>query len=100
MGILGFLVQVGTACWVVYLGYVFDLNFIILLLAPLGFIFGHVIKTNARSSSKKNERGFNAISGFFSGYFVGLVAVAIFFGIGYGLFHILEMRPAEGVGRY
>ena len=100
MGFFGFLLQLLTAIWVVYLGFVFDLNYIILALAPFGFIFGHLIKTNARSSSKRRERGFNAITSFFSGYLVGLIAVAILFGVGYGLFHILEMRPPEGTGRY
>jgi hypothetical protein len=99
MGILGFFIQLGTAGFAVYLGYTFQLNYIYLLLCPFGFIFGQLMR-HSTGRSKRREKGLSAISAFISGYFVGLVAVAIFFGIGFGLMHILDMRPEEGVGRY
>ena len=100
MGILGLIIQLGTAIFVCYLGYTVELNYIALLVSPLGFIFGQLMRSRSQSSSRRREKGFNAIKAFISAYLTGLLAVAIFFGIGYGIMHILELRPAEGVGRY
>lgn len=99
MKLLGFFIQLGTAGLAAYMGYIFQLNFIYLLLCPFGFIFGQLMR-HSSGRSKRREKGLSAISAFISGYLVGLVAVAIFFGIGFGVMHILELRPAEGVGRY
>jgi hypothetical protein len=99
MGFVGLLLQLSIAGLVGYMGYTFQLNFAVLLICPLGLIIGQLMRTRSRSSGRR-ERGMNAISAFIAGYLTGLVAVAIFFGVGYGLMHILDLRPAEGVGRY
>ena len=97
MGILGLIVQLLTAVFAFYLGLTFQLNPVFLLVCPLGFIVGHLMRRSTGASSKNREHGIGAL---ISSYLVGLVLVAIFFGIGYGVMHILDLRPAEGVGRY
>ncbi|NDV61618.1 hypothetical protein G0Q06_04065 [Puniceicoccales bacterium CK1056] len=90
MKTLGFLIQLATAGLMGYLGYIFFLNLAIFPVAAFGILFGHIMRRNAKLG----------ISDFFSGYFVALLLCVVFFGVGYGMMHILDLRPAEGVGRY
>lgn len=90
MKTLGFLVQLATAGLMGYFGYIFFLNYAIFPIAAFGILFGHIMRRNAKL-------GF---TDFISGYLVALLLCVVFFGIGFGLMHILDLRPAEGVGRY
>lgn len=90
MKTLGFFVQLATAGLMGYLGFIVYLNFVIFPIAAFGFLFGHIMRRNARLT----------FADFISGYLVALLLCAVFFGVGYGLMHILNLRPAEGIGRY
>jgi hypothetical protein len=90
MKTLGLLIQLATAGAMGYFGFIFHLNYAIFPIAAFGILFGHMMRRNARMS----------FTDFLSGYLVGLILCVIFFGVGYGLMHILDLRPAEGVGRY
>lgn len=90
MKTLGFLIQLATAGFMGYLGYIFHLNYAVFPIAAFGFLFGHMMRRHTRF-------GF---TDFISGYLVALILCVVFFGVGYGLMHILDLRPAEGVGRY
>ena len=99
MGFIGLLLQIATAGIVIYMGYEFRLDYILLLLSPLGFMLGAWMRRLSKSGSQR--RGFTQfISDVFSGYIVSLVIVAVLFGAGFALFHVLEQRPAEGTGRW
>ena len=100
MGLLGFLLQLGTALYVMYLGYNFEINYVYLLVAPLGFLFGHMVRKSNHSLSYWAGKGGGVLSGIIKSYLTGLVLTAIFFGLGYGIMHVMMFEPAEGVGRY
>lgn len=102
MSFLGFLVQLATALYLVYSGYGYqgssmELNGAIVLVCPLLFMFGSAVRHNAKSSGRAGFIG--AIKMIVSGYILGLVLSAVFFGLGMGLMHILELSPEEGSGR-
>ena len=99
MGILGFLIQLATAAYLGYLGYTVQLNYILILISPLGFIIGSVMRKSANRSSKSGGGFFTFLTDLLSGYVVGLVIAAACWGAGYGLMHVLGMRPPPGTGR-
>ena len=101
MTMMGFLLQIATAGALGYIGYYQYWEFYpYFFLAPLALMLGQWMRRHSSRSSKKKRGFFQSIGDLFSGYFFGLVATAIFLGIGFGLLHILEMRPPEGAGRF
>ena len=101
MTLLGFILQLGTAAYMVYLGYTFQYeNYYIFLAAPLVFMLGQWMRRlSSRSNTRRQRRSFfQVISDLISGYIVGLVAVAVLFGIGYATMHVLDKRPPPGTG--
>ena len=104
MKFLGFVLQSIIAVFLIYRGcfhqeWTHELNLALILGAPIMLMFGTAIKQNERSSNL--PRGFFAmIKYLIVSYIVGVILAVIFFGIGIGLYHILDLRPAEGVGRY
>jgi hypothetical protein len=90
MKTLGLLLQIATAGLMIYFGLTFFLNYAIFPIAAFGILFGHMMRRNARMG----------LTDFASAYLVAVILCVIFFGVGFGLMHILDLRPAEGVGRY
>lgn len=102
MPFLGFLVQLATALYLIYLGHGYqnasmEFNGAVVLLSPLLFMFGSAVRHNAKTSGRAGFIG--AIKMIVSGYILGLVLSAVFFGLGMGLMHILELSPEAGSGR-
>ena len=103
MSFLGFIVQSMIALFLVYKGYYYEQSSMemtgaLILACPILFMIGSAIRHNAKS---KNRLGFfGAIKLVIVSYGTGLVLSAIFFGIGIGLQHLLELRPPPGTGRY
>ncbi|MGC9451330.1 MAG: hypothetical protein ACP5I4_07780 [Oceanipulchritudo sp.] len=100
MPLLGLLVQLGTIGFLVYLGYTVQLNYILILISPLGLIIGHLMRKTKDRSSKRGGGFLNFVTDLVSAYIVGLVIAVVCFGVGYALLHILDLRPEEGIGRY
>ena len=100
MGFLALVVQAMTAIFAAYLGFTSQFNIVFLLVCPMGFVFGHLMKRSTGASVQHHEHGLGAIRALVSSYLIGLLLVAIFFGVGYGIMHVLQFKPAEGVGRY
>ena len=101
MTLLGFILQIGTAAYMVYLGYTVQYeNYYIFLAAPLVMMLGQWMrKLSSRANSRRPRRSFFQVIGdIISGYIVGLVAVAVFFAIGYATMHVLAKRPPPGTG--
>ena len=82
--------QMATASVMGYLGYIVYFNIAVFPVAAFGILFGHIMRRNARMR----------FTDFLSGYIVALLLCAVFFGVGFGLLHILGLRPEEGIGRY
>jgi hypothetical protein len=102
MSFLGFLVQFATALYLIYSGYGYqhasmELNGAIVLLCPLLFMFGSAVRHNAKTSGRAGFLG--AIKMILTGYIMGLILSAVFFGLGMGLMHVLELSPEPGSGR-
>ena len=76
------------------------MNYYILLISPLGFIIGGMMRKSSGSSSNAKGGFFERISGFFTSYIIYLVIAALCFGAGYAIMHVLDKRPPEGIGRY
>ncbi len=100
MGFLGFLLQLAIAGYVAYMGYNFEVHYLFLALAPLGFMIGHMVRKTNSKQRFWGGNGSNVLGGIFKSYLVGAVLTVIFFGLGYGIFHILELRPPPEIGRY
>jgi hypothetical protein len=98
MGFLGTLLYIATAGWMIYFGYTVNLNYGILLAAPLGFVFGHVIRKSQSSSRVFGREDSNVLVSVIKSYLTGLVLVAIFFAIGYGILFIMGYQPPPGAG--
>lgn len=98
MGFLGTLFYIATAGWMVYFGYTLNFNIGILLVSPLGFMFGHIIRKSASSSRIFGHHNSNVLIGLIKVYLTGLVLVAVFYGVGYGINFLLDYRPPEGAG--
>jgi len=104
MGFLGLVLQSLIALFLIYQGYVYhentyELNLAIILGAPIMFMFGSAIRHNAKSA--RAPRGFFAlIKHLIVSYITGVIISALFFGLGFCLYYILVLRPAEGTGRF
>ncbi len=101
MTLLGFILQIGTAAYMVYLGYTVQYqDYYIFLAAPLVMMLGQWMRRlSSRSNTRRHSKSFFQIIGdLISGYIVGLVAVAVFFAIGYATMHVLDKRPPPGTG--
>lgn len=83
------------------MGYNFEVHPLFLGLAPLGLMVGHMVrKTNSKQRFWGNHNGNGVLSGIFKSYLIAAVITALCFGLGYMIFHILELRPPEDIGRY
>jgi len=100
MTLLGYLLQLGIAGFLVYLGNTEQLNYIYLLVAPVGFMIGRWMTKLSSRSTKPHRSFFQFIGDLISAYVIGLVATALLFGLGFALLHILNLRPPPGIGRY
>ncbi len=94
--------QFATALYLIYSGYGYqhasmELNGAIVLLCPLLFMFGSAVRHNAKTSGRAGFLG--AIKMILTGYIMGLILSAVFFGLGMGLMHVLELSPEPGSGR-
>lgn len=98
MGFLGTLLYLATAGWMIYFGYTINLNYGMLLVAPLGFVFGFIIRRSSKSSQVFGGNNSNVFVAVIKSYLTGLVLVAIFFGIGYGLNFLMGYKPPPGAG--
>ena len=102
MTLLGFIIQIGMAGYLVYLGYNVQYHdYYIFLAAPLVFMLGQWMRKLSSKSHKRPPRSFfQLISDLISGYIIGLVATALLFGLGFAVMHVLAKRPPPGIGRY
>ncbi len=103
MKFLGFVVHLIIALMLVYKGYYYqetsiEMNGALILAAPILFMIASAIRHNSKSKSKLGFLG--SIKLVISSYGTGLVISAIYFGVGMGLQHLLELRPPPGTGRY
>jgi hypothetical protein len=100
MGLLGFLLQLAIALYVGVMGFNFEVHYLFLALAPLGLMVGHMIRKTNSKQRFWGGGGTDVITGIFKSYLIGALLTAIFFGVGYGIYHILELRPEDEIGRY
>lgn len=100
MGLLGLFLQLAILLYITLMGYNFELHWLFLGLAPLGLMVGQMIrKTNSKQRFWGGNGG-GVLAGIFKTYCIAALITAIFFGLGYGIYHILELRPEEDIGRY
>jgi len=100
MTLVGLILQLGTAGYLVYLGYTVQYEmYYVFLAAPLVFMVGQWMRRMSSRSSRRSRGLFQMLGDLISGYIVGLVATAILFAVGYAALHVLNQRPPEGAGR-
>ena len=104
MVFLGFVVQAIVAVFLIQMGYGFqdsspETKMALIALCPLLFMVGTAIKRNARTGGRPMGF-FGMIKAVIGAYISFVIVSAVFYLIGMGLYWILVLRPAEGIGRY
>lgn len=100
MGFLGILLQLAIGLYVILMGYNFEVHWLFLVLAPLGIMVGHMVQKTNSKQRFWGGNGSGVLGGIFKSYMVAALITAICFGLGYGIYHILELRPPDEIGRY
>ena len=99
MGFLGTLLNIIIAVWIMYFGFNGEFVLLYLSLAPIGFMLGHILRKRSKTSSIWRTEHRNIFVALVTQYIIGVILVAVFYGIGVGMEILYELRLPEGSGR-